>query len=459
MKRTVLGLAVAVALLAPAPGGHAAPLLDELTLAPQLVPGRSLPVPADLDSRLAAGVLGRTNRYALGTWWARWMTDLEPYWSAQRTLAGEDVRRFASVSYSLAVSLYTGSYDATLTGVPAATATDRAVQIVQFLVRTHRANSPKGWGRSWQSSFWAGIGGHAGWLLGDALPQADALLLARMLADEADDVASRAPKYYRDRTGKILHAGDSGAEEVAWEALELFVATELLPLHSHRERWATEAYRRMVAAYARPADVTSSQVVNGTAVRSWLGGSNAEPSGFVVNHKLLHPDYTACVSENLVAATVAPLVGDGVPEAARFNASVVYGALQKVRFAAPPFRAPGGTSYVRGSAKIYYPQGTLWGTDRYILYSTLDAQAGVLGLDAGLPVPARNWERLHIDAVRRMQARSRTGQTYVEGDSDRYALREEQAALYAGWAYLTRWVALNKLVRWTNDPPSTKRVA
>ncbi|HEU0130356.1 MAG TPA: hypothetical protein VFQ85_05115 [Mycobacteriales bacterium] len=430
-----------------------------------LAPLPALPaVRGDANGGLVAAALASSDRYFLGTWWAERMSWLEPWASsAQRiaatgTLDSEQVRRYSSVALAVAAPLATGGYDAGTTGVPAATATERVVALVRLMVRTHRANvgTDAGWGGSWQSALWASQAALAGWLTGDALADADRLLLARMLEYEADAVRARPMHYLRDRSGKVLTPGNSGGEELAWDALGELTAVELLPYHDRRAAWAEDAYRRFVASYARPADVRSTAVVNGRAFGAWLGGSNAEPNGFVVNHGRLNPDYTVSVS--LHGAVVPALAGDGVPQALLVNQDVLYRALASTPFAAPPAKAPGGTVYVPGNPTLYYPSGPDWGSARHAVYATEDVEAAAFGLDRGLRVPAAAWARLRLGAVRAQQARFRTGQVYGPVSEDRYFAREEWAGVLLAYAHLTqRLHALGRLRVDRRPPADAKR--
>lgn len=413
------------------------------------------PVGANLRQALAM-----SSRYAVTVWWSQRMTGVEPYWSPAARLAtagtidSEEVRRYSCVAYGLAAALVTGAYDERLAGVAAGVARDRVVQIVDYLVRTHRANLgvSAGWGGSWQSAMWASEAAVAGWLVEPLLPQLTRTQLARMLAYEADAVAARKPKYLRDRGGRMLVPGDSGAEELAWDGVGAMTAVELLPRHPNRGTWAAAAYSRFAGAYARPADVGSRALVNGRPLGEWVGGSNVEPSGMVVNHGGVNPDYTTDLS--LWAAPVSALAGHGVPEAVLTNADVLYRALTTLRFPAPPYRAPGGTVYTRTG--LYYPAGVSWGREREVVYSSVDVQVAALSQDPAVRKSAAYWALLHLDKTRRMQARFTTGQVYGPETEDRYKAREEYAIKVLGVAQLTWWLHANRWLSVDRLPVATK---
>lgn len=406
------------------------------------------------------GALATSNRYFLNTWWDERMMSATPYQlSLERlrhrgSIESEDMRRYASVALALAAPLATKTYNPRVTGVPAATATDRAVLLVQCLVRTHVSTIGRsGWGESWQSSLWASQTALAGWLVGSSLPEPDRLLLARMLAYEADWVTSRPIKYLRNRSGAIVNHGDSGSEEMAWEGLALLTAVELLQHHPRRAFWADHSYRRFVAAYSRPSDVGSPTVVSGRPLARWLDGSNVEPAGVVVNHGRISPDYT--VSMSLHSAVVTGLVGDGVPAAALHGHTATYRALTAHQFGRG-YHRPGGTVYRPNSAGIYYPMGADWGTDRQVVFGVFDLQVAALGLDRGLRVPARKWAALHLGHTRKLQARFDTGQTYGSVHEDTYFGREEWTGALLAYAELTEWLSSTKRLYVDHSSPGTK---
>lgn len=454
----LLCAAVTVATPSAAVIGNALPPVTTLALAD--LPTMNRVAALDELTATVRGALLASNRYLLTTWWDQHVMSATPYETALKrlhtrgTIDSEDVRRYSSVALAVAVPLATRSYSPTVTGVPTATATDRAVMLVQALVRTHMSTIGRpGWGGSWQSPLWASQAALAGWLVGAALPDPDKLLLARMLEHEADTVSVRPIKYLRNRHGTIVHHGDSGSEEVAWDALAMLTAVELLPRHPRRTFWADHAYRRFVAAYSRPQDVSSSRLVNGRPLHRWLDGSNVEPSGLVVNHGRVSPDYTASVS--LLAVVVPGLVGEGVPAAVLHGHDATYRALSTHSFGRG-YARPGGTVYRPNSAAIYYPVSADWGTDRQVVFGVFDLQVAALGLDRGLRTPARKWAGLHLGHVRRMQARFKSGQTYGPASEDTYWAREEWTGALLGYAELTEWLRSKNRIEIDHRPPGTK---
>ena len=460
MRRLRRGaIACALALLTAVAPARALPVADETTLAPLPALPR---LSGEHTSVLLRDALRTAAKYYLNTWWTERMNGLEPYgsWSerlaAHGTLDAEEVRRFSSVALALAAPLASGAYDPGVAGVDAATAKDRVAELVALTSRTHRANLARevGWGGSWQSALWASQIALAGWLIGDALPAPERVLLARLLAYEADAVVARPLHYLRNRGGRVVTPGDSGAEELSWDALGVLTAVELLPHHPRRAEWMEAAVRRLLAAYSLPADLHSNRVVNGRPLSKWLNGSNVEKSGWVVNHNRLNPDYT--VGFNVHAPLVAGLAGAPYPAAILHNQALLYRNIAQTPFASPPYRAPGGTVYVRGTPRLYFPTGADWGTGRQSVFGVLDTEIAALRLDRGLRTPAATWARIHLREVRRQQSRFTTGQMFGSPTEHRYFAREEHAGALLAYAHLTDLLARAGRLRVDNRDPATK---
>ncbi|TSC71741.1 MAG: hypothetical protein G01um101438_943 [Parcubacteria group bacterium Gr01-1014_38] len=389
----------------------------------------------DVDSLRVRAILVNANRYALTTWWK------QRGWSRQRdaylSLGGTDeahIRPPASEAFALAISLKTGAYDPRKTGVPVAVAKERTLRLVRSLAYRHRANTPGGWGDNWQTALWASSAGAAGWLLWDELSPTDQRFVQRMVEHEAHRFRKYRPPYYRTRAGSIRFPGDSKAEENAWNGRILQLATAMMPKHPRKEIWQEAMIALMLSAFARPADTERTDELHGRPLAEWLNGSNAESNGSVVNQGRTHPDYFTNVTDNVHAALLYTLAGLPIPEAAFFNADVVYAALVNQPF-------PGGTIYRPGSGEIRYPEGTRWGEKRRMHFALFDVQARAFGFDRKARRRGAYWEPLHTQTVLSMQQRSKDGRTYLTAAEDTYPGREEWVADLAAQAYLTRWLA------------------
>lgn len=402
--------------------------------------------PTDENTVRVREILLNANRYALTTWWTQkaFARQKETYLLFGGT--GEfHIRPAASEAFALAVSMNTGAYDPRKAGVPIAAAKERTLRLVRSLAYRHVANTPGGWGDHWQSALWASSAGTAGWLLWDELSATDREYLRRMVEHEADRFTEYGVPYYSTKSGTIVSPGDTKAEENAWNGRILQLATAMMPQHPRRELWQKKMIELMLSAFARPSDATSARQLHGRTLAEWLQGSNVGNDGSVVNHGRIHPDYFASVTDNIHGALLYTLAGLPTPQAALFNADTVYAALVHQPFA-------GKTIYREGSADVYYPEGTRWGTGRRMHFALLDTQARVFGFDRSLSKNGAYWEPLHAQAVLSMQQRSTDGRTYLKRAQDTYPGREEWVADLAAQAYLTKWLGSKGAYRISADP-------
>ncbi|MGN9809315.1 golvesin C-terminal-like domain-containing protein [Micromonospora sp. BQ11] len=408
-------------------------------------------LPTDGNSTLARSVLLSTNKYALGTWWTG---NFGSQTGTYLTLGGtgeHQVRPPASQAYALAISLKTGAYDPQVTGVSRADALARAERLTTSVAYRHRANSSGGWGAGWQSAYWAALAGTAGWLLWDDLSSTDRAYVRAMVISEADRFIGYRVPYYRDAAGTVVTAGDSKAEENAWNAMLLNLAVVMLPSHGHRHAWLYKLTELQLSAFARPQDTTSTTRYNGRAIKDWLYGSNANADATVTNHGFVHPDYMATIDQNTGGALMWSLAGQAVPVSARYGVDRVYDAFVDLTFTSPPYASPGGTMYVPGSGDAYYPQSNDWGTGRRAHFATVDALAALYGFDQFASVKAPVWEALHAGRVQEMQARSTDGRTYTSSGEDTYTGRESWVARQAATSWLAKFVKAQSAFR-TADP-------
>jgi hypothetical protein len=216
----------------------------------------------------------------------------------------------------------------------------------------------------------------------------------------------------------------------------------MLPSNQNAHIWAKEIVQYALAAWARPADVASSMVINGLPLSSWISGSNVEVDGIVINHSRIASDYSTTTYQNLDAAALYVLSGQQIPAGNTTLLGPVYAAFRDVTFAG------GGQTYVEHSAAIFYPEGNDWGLGQVLPYALADAQALVFGYNPGT---AAEYLGLHQDAVLAQQARHSDGHTY-EPIEYNYEGREEHAAQLASQLYLTLYLRDHSLVSFSNNP-------
>ncbi len=413
------------------------------------------PLPADANALQMRRILANANRYALTTWYAS--LDVPRI----TTFDEWGVRPIASEAFALAVALRTNAYDEDSVGVPAWIAEASAHCLVVDLANTHLATLEDGWGDHWQSALWAAYAGTAGWLLWDSLSPADARAVARMVEAEAMRFVDYVVPFYRDARGVLITPGDSKAEENAWNAQLLYLAVNMMPRHPMRAAWEAKAAELAISSYARPAQVLSTEIVNGREMSMWLAGSNANTDGAVINHGIVHPDYIATAAYTGSAPLWYGLARAPTPDAMFVGVEAAYATLTDARWEIDAdytdtscllttcecsfllhcvAAAPGGTIYVPGDDAIYFPHGNDWGEGRRMNYAMFDAIADAFGVDGDSSTSASAWEALHARAVLVGQERSSDRRAYVAAGEDLYPDREEWVAVHAAMSWLAKYV-------------------
>lgn len=401
------------------------------------------------------------NKYLLTTWWTE-VKDFDAQSGTHLDFGGRgehEIRHPAAAAVSLAISLKTGIYDASDTGVGVTTAKGKTLALIRSLAYRHRATTTPGWGTEWQSALWAHKVGLAAWLMWDDLSSTEQDQVRSMLEVEADRLIGYTVPYYRNADGELIKPGDTKAEENAWNASLLHLTAAMMPEHPHRHAWTYKNLELKASSYAQPSDLGVDTLLHGRPLKDWLYGSNAYDDGVVINHGRVHPDYMAAIEHNLEGAIVSSLARQPTPAAALVNAEATYEALVDRHFAegsrypdtTAAAKPPGGTMYVGGSGDLYYPQGNDWGTDRVIPYVLLDALAAAFDFDDAASRSAEYWATLHTAKLLEQQARHGDGRTYATAKEDRYFGREEYVGEFAALAYLSRWLVHQHAFSIAND--------
>lgn len=403
-------------------------------------------LPSDTNSVRLQGILTNANKYALTTWYntAKNYAGQGGTYLTFGGTAEANIRPAASEALALAIAIKTGAYDPVATGVTLTAAKAITIRLLTSVAYNHLVNTSGGWGNDWQTAGWATYAGSAGWLMWSDLTSTDREYVRKMVEYETNRFNSTPAPYWNTATG------DTKADENGWNAQLLQLATAMMPDHPNYATWSARSLEYMISISARPGDSSSSTVVNGKALSSWIpsGKYNINADGTLINHDIVHPDYMVSFTNGAYAALLYSLAGRATPAAAMFNADYNYDALVDLNFVAgtkpysqaPTLLSPGGTIYVSGTNSIYYPNGNDWGTSRRIHFALADAQATAFGLDDLASKKGSYWEPYHAQAVTDMQARSVDGRTYVAAGEDTYSGREEWVALLAAQAYLTKWV-------------------
>jgi hypothetical protein len=193
-------------------------------------------------------------------------------------------------------------------------AADDSVRLLRYLAQGHVTGSGacqngKRWGDHWQSAFWARSAVLAGWLLWDDLPPDLRESLCRILAHEADRFLGHKPK--------SSLKNDTGAEENAWNAQLLSLASQMMPAHAHATQWDRAAKLYCYNSLSVAADRTSGQMGDDDLpVREWVVTTNAHPDFTVENHGIVHLGYLKTTLSMLLENAVPYLLtGAPVPKA------------------------------------------------------------------------------------------------------------------------------------------------
>lgn len=406
---------------------------------------RQRPSTQQADSVLAADILRSANKYAMTTWWngeGRRLLTL-PLHDVQSSDRADPVRRLSMESFSMATALSTGVYDPAVTGVSTDVARQRTMQMIAYIADRHVSNRAGGWGGGWQGSLWSGYAGRAGWLMWDSLPMSTQKAVAKMIYLEANDAAGKDINYLRDARGAYLNGtGDSGAEDTAWWAMPMQLASVMFPSNPRQPVWKQASVQFAIAAWSRPSDVRNGTIVNGRSVADWISGSNVEENGVLYNHNRVAPDYMTNMYQTMDDVWVSALGGSPTPKAATAQIKPVYDAYTQVRFAK-------GTLYSPESAVIYYPDGIDWGSGQQLPYALVDIQAEVYGATADI-ARAKKYKDFHMQAARNMQLRFNDGRSYANDAELNYVGREEHVSQIAAQLYLVTFVRDHGIISFTD---------
>lgn len=365
------------------------------------------------------------------------------------------IRPAASICYAAATALKCSDMNEKELGVSREIALDRATMLIKGVASAYKANRSdgKGWGDGWQTAFWATMTGQGAWMLWNELKPETKKLVYTMVVKEADRLLAPGYKvpYWTAPDGHVNTPGDTKAEENAWNSTLLQLAIAMIPKHPHVARWKQICSELMISAFSVKSDLNNNLIVDGKPVKDWLNGFNVSDEGAVINHKIVHPDYTVTVTINARSFLTQSLAGEPVSQGAQWNAPFIYRSLTQHVWPSPPYKSPGGTMYIQGEAEVYYPQGTDWSKYRFDIYYLNDVSAYIHGWDKGLKYKACNWMRIRAQRILDMQARNGDGSMFAPGEFTTYKGHEQMAAWQLGDAYLLFWLHAHKAI------PSTRQ--
>lgn len=402
------------------------------------------------DGVRATAILRNSTRYAVTTWWSSVAPALltGPMTNAAASTTGA-VRRLSMQAYGLATALATGAYDPADTGVSTATATADAIRVINTVAAGHMVNAPGGWGATWDSDYYAAYAGTAAWMLWPQLAAGTRTSVERMVYFEADWGAGVPLGYYANASGTVIQPGDSASDSDSWAPMAAQLAAAMMPADPEVPIWQFTIVRDGLAAWARPADVSRTALVNGASLAAWInGGSNVLADGSQINHNRVAYDYSTLIYHNVQEALLEAMAGEPAPSATTSLLGPVYQAFTTVSYSSPPYDAPGGTAYVPGSATVYYPQGDDWGTGQELPYALIDAQSAAFGFGQS---SSATYEALHANAELAMQKAHSDGHTYDSDAQYNYIGREEHIGQQTAQLFFTIWMRDHALIAFENN--------
>ena len=443
---------VVLGLLTPPPTRPA-----EMTVVP--VDWSRLVAPAPDDEALGGFGTFTANacRYAMTTWYEA----IRGYHRSRRRylyppkLVKDEVQPLGAFAETCSIALATGAYEQARSAARSGErwplpreVQARTIRLVASVAHSNRANG----------GFWGGSrpGRHgtdstnaaapamlAAWLLWPHLPAEDQALVTNMARYEVERLMRTPLRYYRDRRGRVLTPGDTGAEELVWNTTFLSLMVNMFRDHRDQPVWERRLVRSTLAAWARPRDVERATPFHGRPLSSWIDGSNLNEDGTLANGKIDPSPYYMTAAANGAFQVVAFALSGREPlAAATFNLDAVYRALVEREFRVEEgFVPPGGTMYVPDSPEIYYPSGHRKQTNVYVAFAFLDAVASQFEADGGIEPRATTWEARHLGRAREMQQRFEDGRSNGS-EAEGGATHEFWVAYWGARAYLFKWLAV-----------------
>ncbi|WP_065962811.1 hypothetical protein [Curtobacterium sp. UCD-KPL2560] len=408
------------------------PRLDAAT--PKKIPRMLRRLPSATDAKLLAAT-NTAAKFMLGTWIPGRFPGTAAITPTDVGATGAStdeakVRHPCAAAFSVAALIFTGTYDATVTGVALADAKTSVLRVIKGIAKAHQATTTGGWGRYWQSSAWAQMLDAAAWMMGaDIDPETQGYLNALVPVEATfvingynGGLGTGVIPYWTRYDGTVITPGDSKSEENAWMGGFLAWASAHYPTATNAAAWQSAAYRWLLSAGTVPSDILTDRTVQGVNLTTTFDGWNVNQDGSIVNHDRLHPDYM-CSSPELAwsAGVLWAHAGKRIPDAFVLNAEKVYRALAQVSY--------GGRSiYTPGTWELFYPQGNDWGTSRMADKAMADVVTYCMGLDSQVATSAAEWADLHLQRCLDMQARFTDGHTYLNSAEDIYSGAEPWVA-------------------------------
>ncbi|MBV4359915.1 hypothetical protein [Pinibacter aurantiacus] len=306
------------------------------------------------------------------------------------------IRPNAALAASLSFLYRFGKFDAAVVGLSKKEILQsEIIPMLRYMVRTHKVgdvktDDGKAWGDAWQSALWAAMMGDAAWFVWDELP-ADIQTGARnVVAHEADRIANGRPPHQL----KL----DSKSEENAWNSLAISSALLLMPNDARYSKWEKALQNWAMSSYQRPADSTSTAIVDQMPVSAQFNGANIYDEFTLENHDIVHPDYMAAWIQNAENDVYYLLSGRKPFQAFLYNLPQIYNNQKRL------FLPDGG---------YCYPNGQDWALFRNADWMPAHATAVARFNDP----EAVYFLRAGLETAEKMQQRNQDGAIYAPGEN------------------------------------------
>ncbi len=320
-----------------------------------------------------------------------------------------DVRQNATVAAALAVLSEYGRFDEKLAGATREQVRADALALVRYLAVTHVANFlPTGddqpWGDQWQSAHWTWFVGQAAWLLWERLPDDIRIMVARLVAHEANRFNQRLPDDGEWR--------DTKAEENGWNSGAPALACCMFPHHPNAALWRERAIVYMINAFTVSADHADATLVDGKPVKDRVTTVCLHDDFTLENHRRVHPDYLSTFTLNLRNAILFKLGGQEIPQATFHHVPDVFRVL----------------AYLTArNGSLFYVNGQDWWPHRHDVPLMVGGLVGVLMNDR----QGAFLERSSLASLKRLHKRFDNGRALDPREFNYPNQEEDMMARYA----------------------------
>ncbi|SHG44372.1 hypothetical protein SAMN05443549_10485 [Flavobacterium fluvii] len=269
------------------------------------------------------------------------------------------------------------------------------IPMIRYLVRTHRVgdlktDDGKAWGDAWQSALWVSLMGNAAWYVWDELPSDIQQGARNVVAHEADRIAAGNPPH------KLKL--DSKSEENSWNSQVISAALFLMPNDSRYAKWEKALQKWAMSSYLRPADSSSTAIVDQIPVSKQFNGANIYDDFTLENHDIVHPDYMGAWIQNAENDVYYLLSGRKPLQAFLYNLPQIYKNQMRL------FLPDGG---------YCYPSGQDWAIFRNADWMPSHATAVARFNDP----EAVYFLRAGLETAEKMQQRNQDGAIYAPGEN------------------------------------------